>query len=118
MYFKVHGRSLAHRSKRIHGELVFTILILNSWGCMYFETHYTGICQKLVQVGADGNAAGLDGSTPLARAVLSENSDIFRLLIPKRTQLSDISDVCSFVEHSSAECLVFEMWAQARACGG
>ena len=37
-YFKVHGRSLAHRSKRIHGELVFTILILNSWGCMYFET--------------------------------------------------------------------------------
>ena len=66
---------------------------------MYFETHYTGICQKLVQVGADGNAAGLDGGTPLARAVLSENSDISRLLIPKRTQSSDISDLVSFVEH-------------------
>ena len=35
---KEHARSLAHRSKRIHAELVFALLILDSWGCMYFET--------------------------------------------------------------------------------
>ena len=37
-HFKEHGHSLAHRSKRIHAELVFALLILDSWGCMYFET--------------------------------------------------------------------------------
>ena len=30
--------ALAYMSRRIHGELVFALLILNSWGCMYFET--------------------------------------------------------------------------------
>ena len=36
---KEHARSLAHRSKRIHGELVFALLILTSWGLHVFSRH-------------------------------------------------------------------------------
>ena len=39
IYCKEHGRSLAHRSKRIHGELVFALLILTSWGLHVFSRH-------------------------------------------------------------------------------
>ena len=33
------GWGLAHRSKRIHGELVFALLILTSWGLHVFSRH-------------------------------------------------------------------------------
>ena len=39
IYCKEHGRSLAHCSKRIHGELVFALLILTSWGLHVFSRH-------------------------------------------------------------------------------
>ena len=68
------------------------LLVASGAGCV-------AICKDLIQAGGNGNAAGLDGVTPLVRAILSENSDISRLLIPKRTQSSDISDLGSFVEH-------------------
>ena len=38
-HFKEHGHSLAHRSKRIHAELVFALLILTSWGLHVFSRH-------------------------------------------------------------------------------
>ena len=45
-HFKAHGRFVAHRSKRMHGELVFALLVLKTLGGMYFEMHKQFISER------------------------------------------------------------------------
>ena len=62
IYCKEHGRSLAHRSKRIHGELVFALLILTSWGLHVFSRHMRTLFLRQNRLGLSKGGFTGDGS--------------------------------------------------------
>ena len=45
-HFKAHGRFVALISRRVHGELIFALLVRKTLGGMYFEMHKQFISQR------------------------------------------------------------------------